>query len=71
MNRRLRWFLVGATSLSLIVSLGAATSATSATSQQEFEGKMARSYEESVEWWAPKERPPEGAPINPPIAHIK
>ena len=28
----------------------------------EFGGKMARSYEDSVEWWAEPERPPEGAP---------
>jgi len=29
---------------------------------QEFQGKIAVSYEESEEWWAPKQRPPEGAP---------
>jgi arylsulfatase A-like enzyme len=29
---------------------------------QEFQGKIGRSYEESKEWWAPKVRPPEGAP---------
>jgi outer membrane murein-binding lipoprotein Lpp len=28
----------------------------------EFKGKIAKSYEESKEWWAPKKRPPEGAP---------
>jgi len=28
----------------------------------EFKGKIARSYEESEEWWAPKKRPSEGAP---------
>ncbi len=28
----------------------------------EFKGKIARSYEDSVEWWAKKKRPPEGAP---------
>jgi arylsulfatase len=28
----------------------------------EFKGKIAKSYEDSVEWWAKKQRPPEGAP---------
>jgi arylsulfatase len=28
----------------------------------EFKGKIARSYEDSEEWWAKKARPPEGAP---------
>ena len=27
-----------------------------------FKGKIARSYEESEEWWAEKARPPKGAP---------
>ena len=31
-------------------------------SQQEFKGKIARSYEESQEWWPEQVRPPEGAP---------
>ena len=28
----------------------------------EFKGKIAEKYEDSVEYWAPKQRPPEGAP---------
>jgi arylsulfatase A-like enzyme len=30
--------------------------------EAEFKGKIARSYAESEEWWAKRERPPEGAP---------
>jgi hypothetical protein len=29
---------------------------------QEFQGVIAKSYDESVEWWAEEVRPPEGAP---------
>jgi arylsulfatase len=29
---------------------------------QEFKGKIAKSYEDSVEWWPEPVRPPEGAP---------
>ena len=29
---------------------------------QEWKGKIAKSYEDSQEWWAPEVRPPEGAP---------
>ena len=28
----------------------------------EFKGRIGKKYEDSVEWWAPKTRPPEGAP---------
>ncbi len=28
----------------------------------DFKGKIAKKYEDSVEWWAPKKRPPQGAP---------
>jgi len=28
----------------------------------EFKGKIAKSYEDSVEYWAPKKRPPKDAP---------
>ncbi len=31
-------------------------------SGQEFQGTIAKSYEESVEWWPEPTRPPEGAP---------
>ncbi len=34
----------------------------SAHGAPEFGGKIARSYEESEEWWPPEKRPPEGAP---------
>lgn len=34
----------------------------SETEQVEFKGKIAKQYEDSVEWWAKKKRPPEGAP---------
>ena len=30
--------------------------------EQEFKGKIARSYEDSVEWWPEEKRPPVGAP---------
>ncbi len=33
-----------------------------AMAEAEFKGKIARSYDESEEWWAKPERPPEGAP---------
>ena len=29
---------------------------------QEFQGKIAKRYEDSVEWWPKSPRPPEGAP---------
>ena len=29
---------------------------------QEWKGKIAKSYEDSEEWWAPEVRPPEGSP---------
>jgi arylsulfatase len=32
------------------------------SAEPEFQGKIARSYEESEEWWADPVRPPEGAP---------
>jgi arylsulfatase len=33
-----------------------------ANASQEFKGKIAKSYEDSQEWWAPKITPPKGAP---------
>jgi arylsulfatase len=33
-----------------------------ANAPQEFKGKIAKSYEDSQEWWAPKITPPKGAP---------
>ena len=33
-----------------------------AKEQKEFKGKIAKSYEESVEWWPEDPRPPKGAP---------
>ena len=35
---------------------------TSLEGDLEFKGKIAKSYEDSVEWWAKKQRPPENAP---------
>jgi hypothetical protein len=35
---------------------------TSVAANVEFKGKIAKKYEDSVEWWAKKQRPPEGAP---------
>ncbi len=52
-----------------IVSLGALavclpllTVSAAPAAEQEFKGKIARSYEESEEWWAERTRPPKGAP---------
>ena len=36
--------------------------AVSVSAQPEFGGKMARSYDDSKEWWPPEKKPPEGAP---------
>jgi len=47
--------LAAATSVTLAFGAGAGD-------QPEFKGKMARSYQDSVEWWADPVRPPEGAP---------
>ena len=35
---------------------------TSEDGDLEFKGKIAKKYEDSVEWWAKKKRPPKGAP---------
>jgi hypothetical protein len=47
--------LAAATSVTLAFGAGAGD-------QPEFKGTMARSYQDSVEWWADPVRPPEGAP---------
>jgi len=48
--------------LSLLIILCFMTSSLFSETQQEFQGKMARSYKDSVEWWPKDPRPPEGAP---------
>ncbi len=48
--------------LSVLIILCFMTSSLFSESQQEFQGKMARSYKDSVEWWPEDPRPPEGAP---------
>jgi len=48
--------------LSLLIILCFTTSLLYSETQQEFQGKMARSYKDSVEWWPKDPRPPEGAP---------
>ncbi|TDI71128.1 MAG: arylsulfatase [Bacteroidetes bacterium] len=48
--------------LSLLIILCFMTSSLFSKTQQEFQGKMARSYEDSVEWWPEDPRPPKGAP---------
>ena len=69
MKLAFRSILLPIASLVLLVQLVACTeTGPSATHEQaaegvaEFGGKIARSYEESEEWWAPEKRPPEGAP---------
>ncbi len=48
--------------LSVLIILCFMTSSLFSETQQEFKGKMARSYKDSVEWWPEDPRPPEGAP---------
>ena len=48
--------------LSLLIILCFMTSSLFSETQQEFQGKMARSYKDSVEWWPKDPRPPKGAP---------
>ena len=55
----------GAVSLITILTFGCLTLIPSLRAEEketEFKGKIAKKYEDSVEWWAPKKRPPEGAP---------
>ena len=48
------------TAMTLMAALAAPTFA--AEGVPEFGGKIAKSYEDSKEWWAPKQRPPKDAP---------
>ncbi len=48
--------------LSLLIILCFMTSSLFSETQQEFQGKISKKYEDSVEWWPEDPRPPEGAP---------
>lgn len=60
--------LINALAISLVTVLFVGCNEGNGTEQAkdsvlpEFKGKNAKSYEESVEWWPEKQRPPEGAP---------
>ena len=57
MIQLLRAFALGTLAVCLqLLTVSAAPAA------EEFKGKIARSYEESEEWWAERTRPPEDAP---------
>jgi arylsulfatase A-like enzyme len=58
MNKALRAILFGA----LVACLNLVVLSAASAAEQEFKGKIARSYEESEEWWPERERPPKGAP---------
>ena len=45
-----------------LAALACALPITAQESEDEFGGKIARSYEDSVEWWPEEKRPPAGAP---------
>ena len=57
MTRSLRIQLVA-----LTMTVAMAGSLFSEEGVPEFKGKIAEKYADSVEYWAPKKRPPEGAP---------
>ncbi len=46
----------------VLVSLVIATTVSAQEKVPEWKGKIAKKYEDSVEYWAPKKRPPKGAP---------
>jgi len=48
--------------MGMLMTLGFAVGIDRASAEEEFKGKIARSYEESKEWWPAEIRPPEGAP---------
>ena len=48
--------------LSIAFVTGTAIAGDNMSASQEFKGKIAKSYEESQEWWAPEITPPKGAP---------
>jgi len=54
--------LVALSICTLAVSLGLLAGARPCMAEPEFKGKIARSYDESEEWWAKPTRPPKGAP---------
>jgi arylsulfatase len=59
--RRLLRFMVPGLAL-ILLTMGYAVSPANAEPAQEFKGKIAKSFEESQEWWPEPVRPPEGAP---------
>ena len=48
--------------LSIAFVTGTAIAGDNMSASQEFKGKIAKSYEESQEWWPPEITPPKGAP---------
>ena len=48
--------------LCIVFMAGTAIAGDAVNASQEFKGKIAKSYEDSQEWWAPKITPPKGAP---------
>ena len=51
-----------ATALAMLGVITQAGTASAGEAGQEFKGKIAKSYAESEEWWAPEVLPPAGAP---------
>ena len=48
--------------LTLCVTIAIAAPACGQEQVAEFKGKIAKKYEDSIEYWSPKKRPPKGAP---------
>ena len=62
-NRHQKILMFFVTSLGMLfLTMGYGVSTAKAELAQEFKGKIAKSYEESQEWWAEPARPPKGAP---------
>ena len=59
--RKLMSFIVTGLAL-LLLTMAYAASPANAELVQEFKGKIAKSYEESREWWPEPVRPPKGSP---------
>ena len=59
-DHRYMFQVVAGLVLALLIGCGGDTA--ELDSGQEFQGTIAKSYEESVEWWPEPTRPPEGAP---------
>jgi len=62
MNQRHVYTMITTLLLSVFLIVGTVNAGDAARATPEFKGKMARSYEDSEEWWAPEVQPKKDAP---------